>query len=206
MPKQGPGTKLVLKGLKLAFPETAAQREREEQEEREERERNQHPSRKGDDGGAPQPQGTPSKHSNAAAKSHGSRFQDENAPRESARRGTSVRSIAGDGGNQSQQRRDTGSRASQYQPSHTGSRTSQQHSRGSTGSRFSRDDAKPDFLKDGGYSRSSRRATGEEYSNDNSGRSRGTASVQGSDGSRGSRTRMRMSGRRSGAATIEEYR
>ena len=38
MPAQGPGTKLVLKGLKRAFPRIAEQREREEQEEREERE------------------------------------------------------------------------------------------------------------------------------------------------------------------------
>ena len=34
MPKQGPGTKLVLKGLARAFPEIAEQRAREEQEER----------------------------------------------------------------------------------------------------------------------------------------------------------------------------
>ena len=34
MPKQGPGTKLVLRGLARAFPEIAAQRAREEQEER----------------------------------------------------------------------------------------------------------------------------------------------------------------------------
>lgn len=203
MPKQGPGTKLVLKGLRLAFPEIAAQREREEQEEREERERKQHPSREGDDDGAQQRQAPPSMHSNAAGKSRGSRFQDDNAPRESARRGTSVRSIVGDGRHQSQQRRDTGSRASQHRPSHTGSRTSQFHSRDITGRRFSRDDNKPDISKDGGYSHSSRRATGESYSNDNGGRSRGTASVQGGAESRGSRARM--SGRGSGAATIEEY-
>ncbi|CAF9937252.1 hypothetical protein IMSHALPRED_011072 [Imshaugia aleurites] len=35
MPQQGPGTKLVLKGLKRAFPKIAEQREREEREERE---------------------------------------------------------------------------------------------------------------------------------------------------------------------------
>lgn len=35
MPKQGPGTKLVLRGLARAFPDIAAQRAREEQEERE---------------------------------------------------------------------------------------------------------------------------------------------------------------------------
>lgn len=34
MPKQGPGTKLVLRGLARAFPDIAAQRAREEQEER----------------------------------------------------------------------------------------------------------------------------------------------------------------------------
>ena len=41
MPSQGPGTKLVLKGLKLAFPDIAEQRAREEQEDREYRERKQ---------------------------------------------------------------------------------------------------------------------------------------------------------------------
>ena len=163
----------------------------------------QHPSYKGDEGDTRQRQGPPSTHSNAAGKSRGSRFQDDNAPRESARRGTSVRSIAADGGNQFEQRRETGSRAGQHRPSHTGSRTSQFHSRDITGHRFSRDDNKPDISKDGNYSHSSRRATGESYSNDNGGRSRGTASVQGGAESRGSRARM--SGRGSGAATIEEY-
>ena len=38
MPKQGPGTKLVMKGLKRAFPKIAEQREQEEREEREEQE------------------------------------------------------------------------------------------------------------------------------------------------------------------------
>ncbi|CAD6587497.1 MAG: hypothetical protein ASARMPRED_003165 [Alectoria sarmentosa] len=38
MPQQGPGTKLVMKGLKRAFPKIAEQREQEEQEEREDQE------------------------------------------------------------------------------------------------------------------------------------------------------------------------
>lgn len=200
--KTRPRHQTRLEGPETRLPRnrSAAQREREEQEERE---RKQHPSREGDDGGAQQRQGPPSMHSNAAGKSRGSRFQDDNAPRESARRGTSVRSIAADGGNQFEQRRETGSRAGQHRPSHTGSRTSQFHSRDITGHRFSRDDNKPDISKDGNYSHSSRRATGESYSNDNGGRSRGTASVQGGAESRGSRARM--SGRGSGAATIEEY-
>ena len=38
MPDQGPGTKIVMKGLRRAFPKTAAKRDREEREEREARE------------------------------------------------------------------------------------------------------------------------------------------------------------------------
>ena len=46
MPQQGPGTKLVLKGLRRAVPHIAEQRDREEREEREERE-DKHASRNG---------------------------------------------------------------------------------------------------------------------------------------------------------------
>lgn len=47
MPQQGPGTKLVLKALRRAFPEIAEKRDREEREEREARE-NRHESRNGE--------------------------------------------------------------------------------------------------------------------------------------------------------------
>lgn len=86
MPTQGPGTKLVLKGLKLAFPGIAEQRAREEQEDRENSSR-KHASRNvsGDN------QQRPSVHSKAANQ------EDYNAPednvrQESIERGPSVHS------------------------------------------------------------------------------------------------------------------
>ena len=51
MPKQGPGTKLVLKGLAKAFPEIAEQRAREEQEERDQLHFSQRKQKSRHDGG-----------------------------------------------------------------------------------------------------------------------------------------------------------
>ena len=51
MPKQGPGTKLVLKGLAKAFPEIAEQRAREEQEERDQLQFSQRRQKSRHDGG-----------------------------------------------------------------------------------------------------------------------------------------------------------
>lgn len=98
MPTQGPGTKLVLKGLKLAFPRIAEQRAREEQEDRE-YSAQKHASRNanGDN------QQAPSRHSKAANQ------EDFNAPednvrQESVRRGASVHSNGGYQGSRHQSR------------------------------------------------------------------------------------------------------
>ena len=84
----------------------------------------------GDGGEQHQRQGPPSIHSNANGQDSGSRSEDDDdAPRESVRRGTSGRSfIAEDSGEgrSRHQSRHGGSRSIQYQPSrHTPSRTSQ---------------------------------------------------------------------------------
>ena len=84
MPTQGPGTKLVLKGLKLAFPGIAEQRAREEQEDREYSAR-KHASRNVDG----EKQHAPSIHSKAANQENYNAPED-NVRQESVRGGASV--------------------------------------------------------------------------------------------------------------------
>ena len=62
LPEQGSGTKLVMKGLRRAFPEIAAQRDREEREERE-REERKLKSRNDNDGGEDRQNGRQASHS-----------------------------------------------------------------------------------------------------------------------------------------------
>ena len=91
MPTQGPGAKLVLKGLKRAFPRIAEQREREEQEEREERESGErgHASRNDDNNHR---QGS-SVHPNAG-NSRNQNQPEDNMRSESIRRGPSAYPMA----------------------------------------------------------------------------------------------------------------
>ena len=96
MPTQGPGTKLVLKGLKLAFPGIAEQRAREEQEDREYSAR-KHASRNVDG----EKQHGPSIHSKVANQENYNAPED-NVRQESIRRGPSVRSHGGYQGSRNQ--------------------------------------------------------------------------------------------------------
>ena len=102
LPEQGPGTKLVLKGLKRAFPRIAEQREREEREEREEKEREErereHVSLNND---GKNRQKTP-------IGSNSSRQGVHSQPEEQRGRGRSVYSNSGNSRNHKQSERNTG--------------------------------------------------------------------------------------------------
>lgn len=87
MPQQGPGTKLVLKGLKRAFPKIAEQREQEEREEWEEQESRKREHVSHNTNG--ENRQTPSIHSNSG------HLEDHGQSREHSRHGSSVHSNAG---------------------------------------------------------------------------------------------------------------
>ena len=124
MPTQGPGTKLVLKGLKLAFPGIAEKRAREEQEDREYWER-KNASRNIDDD---------NRQGGSVRSNHQGDYDapEDNMRSGSFRRGPSVHSNRDNPGSRNQSRRHTRSGSIAQGPSH-------HRTGGSRGSRFEDD-------------------------------------------------------------------